>query len=52
MMLEPVQSVVNNLWEGPFEIETRYSKMSKTSAILQSFFVNGLAVDKERALRW
>ena len=52
MMLEQVQSVVQNLWEGPFEIDTPLTKFSKTSAVMLSFYTNGTTVDKERALRW
>ena len=52
LMLEPVQNLVLNLWEGPFEIDGACAKYSKTSAIVHSFTVNGASVDMERVLRW
>ena len=52
MMLEPVQNIIRNLWEGPFVVEPLYSKMSKTTAILKSFYNNGTKDDLERNMRW
>ena len=52
LMMEQVQNVISSIWEGPFEVESYCSKLSKNSNIVVSLLKEGPKLDKERQVRW